>query len=87
MDERGPSGRRALGGMEPLGEPLDFLLEARDPTLWLVDECHECASGQPFKIGDDGQRPSLSPGLIGTVGRIGIECKRNLLRELNRYPT
>jgi len=54
-------------GVEALGEPLDFLLEADDPTLLLVDERHEFASGQPFKIRDDGQRPSLSPGLIGTV--------------------
>ena len=64
-------GRQAWGlacrGMEPLGEPLDFLFEARDPTLLLVDKRHEFASGQPLKIGNDGQRPSLSPGLSGTV--------------------
>ncbi len=59
--------RGTLRRGEPLSEPLNVLLEARDPTLLLVDERHECASGQPLQIGDDGQRPSLSPGLSDTV--------------------
>ena len=71
--------------MEPLGEALDFLLEGDDLTLLVVDQGQQVWLGQPLEIGDDGQRPSLSPGLIGTVGRVGMECKANLLRELNRY--
>jgi hypothetical protein len=64
-------GRQTRGltfrGVEALGEPLDFLLELRDLALLLVDERDELGSREALEIGDDGQRPSLSPGLLGTV--------------------
>jgi len=56
-----------LRRVEPVGEPLDVLLEARDPTLLLVDERDEVWFRQPLEIGNDGQRPSLSPGTTGTL--------------------
>ena len=67
MDERSQSKGWTLRGMEPKVEPLDFLLETRNPTLLLVDERHEVASGQALKICDEGQRSSLSPGLSDTL--------------------
>jgi len=67
MDEGSQAGRRTPGRMEPFGEPLDLLLEADDPTLLLVDERDEFGFRPALEIGDDGQRPSLSPGLSDTV--------------------
>ena len=67
MDERGQPAGLALRRVEALGEPLDFLLEAGDPTLLLVDERDELGFRQTLEIGDDGQRPPLSPGLSDTV--------------------
>ena len=66
MEEGRQSRRLTLRGVEALGEPLDFLLEAGDPLL-LVDEGDERSPRQPFRIRHDGQRPSLSPGLSDTV--------------------
>ena len=67
MEDVGEREGRTLGRMEPLGEPLDFLLETRDLLLLLVDEANERSFRQLLEIGDDGQRPSLSPGVMGTV--------------------